>query len=231
MCTAIAYKGNDLIYGFNLDIDPAVWKHDVYITKNYFSIGITLGNTTYLTHGVTNNGVFANLPYMNGPAESYSIDIKKHRIDLIVDKIIRGKMNISEVIDILNSEKQCIASPKNLSFHSLLGDTNGNILLVEPGIGYKEIENNYAVITNFPVLKEGNYSEIYFGKDRYAKAKYELENITNNLEIDKALDILYSVRQEGKWATRVTFVYSQNENSVFYYLNNQRNNIQIHKFK
>lgn len=230
MCTAIVYKGKDLIYGFDLDIDPSVWNYDVYMTKDYFSVGITVGDTTYLTHGVTKDGVFANTPYMNGPQESYPIGTKKHRIDLIVDKILRGKMNISEVKEILCSDKQCIASPKNLSLHSLLSDCKGNILMVEPGIGYQDIHESYCVVTNFPVMQKGDYSDVYYGFDRYEKAKRELEKYSNDLNIENTLDLLYSVRQEGKWATRVTFAYSQNENAVYYYLNNNRGNVQIHKF-
>lgn len=154
MCTAIVFKGKDLVYGFNLDIDPNVWNYDVYMTKKYFSVGITDGSTTYLTHGVTSDGVFVNIPYMNGPQEEHTVGLQKHRIDLIVDKILRGKMNISEVKDILYSDKQCIVNPKNLSFHSLLSDCNGDTLLVEPGIEYKEICEKYCVITNFSVMQK-----------------------------------------------------------------------------
>lgn len=230
MCTAIAFKGNDLLYGFNLDIDLNVWKHDVYMTKKYFSVGITVGSTTYLTHGVTADGVFADIPYMNGPQEIYPVGTKKHRIDLVVNKILRGKMNLSEVREILGTEGQCIASPKNLSFHSLFGDSNGNFLVVEPGIGYKDLENHYGLITNFPVLQEGDYSQVYYGVDRYEKAKAGLEAATNAFNAEEALDLLYSVRQEGEWATRVTFVYSRNNNAVYYYLNNERDNVRVHRF-
>lgn len=230
MCTAIAYKGNDLIYGFNLDIDPKVWNYDVYMTKKYFSVGITVGSTTYLTHGITADGIFANIPYMNGPREFYPVGTKKHRIDLVVNKILRGKMNISEVKEILCADGQSIASPKNLSFHSLFGDSKGDFLLVEPGIGYRDIKESYGVVTNFPVLREGDYSDVYYGSDRYEKAKAGLETASSCFNAENALDLLHSVSQEGEWATRVTFAYSQNENTVYYYLNNDRENVKVHKF-
>ncbi len=230
MCTAIAYKGNDLIYGFNLDVDPNVWKYDVYKTKNYFSVGITVGSTTYLTHGVTSDGVFANIPYMNGPQESYPVGTKKHRIDLVVNKILRGKMPLSAVKEILSADGQSIASPKNLSLHTLFGDSNGDCFIVEPGIGYRDIRENYCTITNFPVLREGDYANEYYGLDRYVKAKAGLENASDRFTPENALDLLYSVRQEGQWATRVTFAYSQNENAVYYYRNNDRNHVRIHRF-
>lgn len=230
MCTAIAHKGKDLIYGFNLDVDPKVWNYDVYKTKNYFSVGITVGSTTYLTHGVTRDGVFANIPYMNGPKESYPVGTRKHRIDLVVNKILRGKMNLSEVKEILCADGQCVASPKNLSFHSLFGDSEGDFFLVEPGIGYQDIRGPYGVVTNFPVLLEGDYQAVYYGLDRYKSAKAGLEAASDQFNAENALDLLYSVRQEGEWATRVTFVYSRNENAVYYYLNNQRDHAGVHRF-
>ena len=33
MCTGFVRKGKDLIYGFNLDIDPNVWSFDIYIKQ------------------------------------------------------------------------------------------------------------------------------------------------------------------------------------------------------
>ncbi len=66
MCTAIAYKGDDLLYGFNMDIDPEVWHYSIHKTKFLFAVGITVGKTTYYVHGVNKNGSFGNVPYMNG---------------------------------------------------------------------------------------------------------------------------------------------------------------------
>ena len=33
MCTAIAKKGTDVLYGYNLDIDPAVWSYKLIKKK------------------------------------------------------------------------------------------------------------------------------------------------------------------------------------------------------
>lgn len=45
-----------------------------------------------------------------------------------------------------------------------------------------------------------------------------------------SFDVLRSVRQEGLWATRVSFVYSVTKNKVYYVLNNDFKNIAEYQF-
>ena len=40
MCTRFVYHGDDMITGFNFDIDLSVWKHKVIEEKERFYIGI-----------------------------------------------------------------------------------------------------------------------------------------------------------------------------------------------
>ena len=47
MCTGFMKKGEDLLYGFNLDIDPAVWTFSLYKNKEIFTVGIKVGSTLY----------------------------------------------------------------------------------------------------------------------------------------------------------------------------------------
>ena len=47
MCTLFVYNGNDMITGFNFDIDLAVWKHKVIKEKERFYIGILRPDGTY----------------------------------------------------------------------------------------------------------------------------------------------------------------------------------------
>lgn len=150
MCTGFIYKGEDLIYGFNLDIDPNVWSYKIYKNKKYFTVGITVGSTTYFTHGVNSNGNFGNLPYMNGKEFMCPKGCKKQRIDLLIDKYIRGKIFYEEILNIISTKT--LVNIKATTMHSLIGDRDGNILLLEPGYGTKIIEENFGVITNFPIL-------------------------------------------------------------------------------
>lgn len=229
MCTAIAKNGNDLIYGFNFDVDPEKWPYKVVKTKNYFGIGITLGSTTYLVHGINKEGHFGNSLYMNGEDFVAQKGKKRMRIDLLNDRFVRGKYSFDDVEKIID---ECeIINNKNTNLHSLIGNENGEYLLVEPGYGIKRIKENFAVLTNFPVLtKLNDYSNPFFGKDRYDHALKVLKKSKDNYSVKDAYKLLEETKQDGKWGTRVSFVYSKNENKVYYCLDGNFSDINVHQF-
>ena len=68
------------------------------------------------------------------------------------------------------------------------------------------------------------------GDDRFERADEQLKNQNDNFSVTDAFGILNSVRQEGLWATRVSFVYSVKENRVYYVLNNDFRNIAEYQF-
>ena len=227
MCTGFIKKGNDLLFGFNLDIDPTVWNFKLFKTNDYFTIGIKVGTTLYFTHGVNKQGHFGNLPYMNAPEiGKYHRGKNDFRIDLLNDRYIKNLYSFEEVKAILQT-KNLVNAP-NCSMHSLIGDKEGHILLVEPGFGYQEVEENFAVITNFPLFKNVEKNNPWFGIDRYDKATKILKASSPSFGPLDGLELLKQVKQEGPWATRVSFVYSKNEHCVYYVLNNDFNSIQKH---
>lgn len=230
MCTAIAKKGDDLIYGFNLDIDPDTWKFGLYKTNNYFTVGITAGRTLYFTHGVTADGNFGNVPYMNSDTFPVKKGAGRERIDLMTDRYIRGKYSFGDIENIA-ATKEIVCIPA-AAMHSLVGNGSGDFLIIEPGFSNRRVNGDFAVITNFPVTAElSDYSNPFYGKDRYDKAYSVLRSSGRDFSAADALELLYSVRQEGRWATRISFVYSGNENAVYYFLNGDIKNVQVHSFK
>ena len=229
MCLAIAFKGNDLLYGFNLDIDPAVWQYSVHKTKNYFAVGITVGKTTYLVHGIRKNGNFGNVPYMNGADFPAPSGLRRERIDLMNDRYIRGKYSFADIEEILRAK--AVVNIPAASMHSLIGNAAGDFLIVEPGYGYKKVKEHFAVLSNFPTLTElSDDSNPFYGKDRYDRAVSVLSNADADFSVENALQLLGDTKQEGKWATRVSFVWSQNENAVYYFLNGDSSHIEKHQF-
>lgn len=227
MCTAIAFKGDDLLYGFNFDVDPAVWPFTVRKNKNLFAVGIAAGKTTYLVHGINRCGSFGNVPYMNGDAVPVPHRGLRARIDLMSDRYVRGRYSLADVEDILRT-KTLYGIPA-APMHSLIGNGDGQMLIVEPGLGYRRVDENYAVLTNFPVLTAlPDYSNPFYGKDRYDKAVSVLSSARPDFSAEDALQLLYDVRQEGQWATRVTFVWSRNRNAVYYYLNGNIGQAECH---
>lgn len=229
MCTAIAHKGDDLIYGFNLDIDPDVWNYSIIKAKSLFAVGITVGKTTYLVHGVNRRGNFGNVPYMNGGTFPVPHGVRRERIDLMADRYIRGKYSFGDIEEILRAKTvTCIPQA---TMHSLIGSGEGELLIVEPGYGYKKVEDDFAALTNFPVLTAlGDYSNPFYGKDRYDKALSALSRAGKSFSAEDALRLLCETRQEGQWATRVTFVYSKNKNTVYYFSEGDTSEIKTHVF-
>lgn len=226
MCTAIFKKSGDTLFGYNLDLDPSVWNYKLKKTSDLFSVTIKVGSTVYYTHGVNSNGQFANLPYMNGEVNGSSgAGSNRYRIDLLVDRYIKGKLQFADVLETVKT-KQIVNLP-NSSMHSLFGDGKGHILLVEPDLGYREISDDFAVVTNFPILKQpADFDNPFYGKDRFDKAVEILSKNDENFSVSDALRLLESVKQTGQWGTRLSFVYSANENAVYYCENGEFNRIQ-----
>ena len=229
MCTALAFKGDDLLYGFNLDIDPAVWQFSLHRTRSIFAIGITVGKTTYYVHGVNKNGQFGNVPYMNGEDFPAPQGARRERIDLMSDRYIRGKYAFRDIEEILRTKT--VVNIPAATMHSLIGSGDGEFLIVEPGYGWKKADGPFALLTNFPVLTElSDTDNPFYGKDRYDRALAALSKAGPDLSPEDMLRILYDTRQEGPWATRVSFVYSRRENAVRYFLNGDISRVETHRF-
>ena len=92
-------------------------------------------------------------------------------------------------------------------------------------------QKQYSLMTNYSVLKpESTRPYIVPGDDRYERAQAQLEKQKETFSVSDAFHILKSVRQEGLWATRVTFVYSVMEKKIYYVLNNDFEEISEYSF-
>ena len=216
MCTAFIHRGEDLLFGYNLDLDPAVWKYKLCKKSDLFTVTITMGKTVYYTHGVNAAGQFGNLPYMNGEDMGHmGVGRGQYRLDLLVDRYIRGRLSYPELLDI--AEHKTLVSPAGASFHSLIGDGEGHMLLLEPSYGRREWDGDYACVTNFPLLPTLNdYSNPFYGKERYDTACDILSAASDGFSALDGMALLEKVKQEGQWGTRLSFVYSRKENAVYY---------------
>ena len=65
MCTRFLHRGDDIITGFNFEIDLAVWDHQVVLEKDRFFIGILRPDgVRHSYHGVHRNGNAGTLLYV-----------------------------------------------------------------------------------------------------------------------------------------------------------------------
>ena len=153
MCTRFVYNGNDMITGFNFDIDLAVWKHKVIKEKERFYIGILRPDGTYHSyHGINRNGNAGTLLYVHdNPAGIYRDNPDCITIADLTEQFIKAQISFDEVLQIVKS-KQITYAP-DTAMQAMLSDHHGRVLIIEPGIGYKEEYEQYSLITNYSLMK------------------------------------------------------------------------------
>ena len=222
MCTRFVYNGSDTIVGFNFDIDPADYEHRVIAEHDRFFIGIRMPDGKFHSfHGVHANGNVGTLLYVHGNDRAAE-DTGKNccTVQELTEDFVRGRLSLDDVQRIAREKK--IVYQANVSMQTMLSDRTGRVLIVEPGIGFRTERNRYSLITNYSLLEpESSRPYITPGDDRYERAKSMLEGYGEDFSVQDAFSVLREVRQEGLWATRVSFVYSVGQRRVYYVLNNR----------
>lgn len=221
MCTRFVYRGNTMLTGFNFDIALSVWKHKVIEEKERFYIGILRPDGHYHSyHGVNRNGNAGTLLYVHGnPAGAFRENKACVTIADLTEQFITAQISFDEALRIVK-EKKIVYAP-DAAMQAMLSDVQGRTLIIEPGIGYREEQSRYSLLTNYSVIKpESTKDFIVPGDDRYERALRLLDSCKQELSLAQAFTLLYNVRQEGAWATRVSFVYSAKEQAVYYAENN-----------
>lgn len=209
MCTRFVYRGDNIITGFNFDIDIVEWNHKVINTKDCFYIGIMRPDgMRHSYHGVNRNGNVGTLLYVHGNLSGTYQDSKDCiTIADLVEKFIQAEVSFDDVLQILKERKIVYAA--DATMQAMLSDKHGRTLVVEPGIGWREDEGRYSLITNYSILApESTRPFVMPEDDRYEKASKMLNIYGNHFTVNNAFSILQAVCQEGIWATRVSFVYS-----------------------
>ena len=247
MCTGFVRRGNDIIVGFNMDINLGAIDYNVYAEPDAFFVGVQMKNPKGLSieerklydggkikdniiriHGVNNQGHFGNcLNNLRFSKAPFKIGGNIISIDQVVHRYLTNEISLDDIIH-LAMTKEIVNLPTNsveipdLAMHSLLSDKEGRIVILEPGNGFSVITEKYAALTNFALLelpKDFNKeNEGYYGKDRYDRAMSILRESGEDFSVEDGIRVLRAVKQEGQWATRVSFVYSNNENAVYYCL-------------
>ena len=231
MCTRFVYHGSDMITGFDFDIDLAVWNHKVITEKDRFYIGIMRPDGDYHSyHGVNRNGNAGTLLYVHGnPAGRYLDCPSCMTIADLTEQYIKAQINFDEVIGIVKTKK--IVYAPDSTMQAMLSDAEGRVLIVEPGIGYRVETSRYSLITNDSRLDpESTKPYIIPGDDRYERAESLLAGFGEDFSVADAFSVLYAVRQEGAWATRVSFVYSRKEQTVYFVKDNHFDKVLTYGF-
>lgn len=242
MCTGFVRKGKDMIVGFNMDINIGAMEYEIVANEEQFYVNVKndlVGETR--AQGINHLGNFASqLNNMNCTKAPFKIGDNIVPLYDIVNDYIVAKITYNDILKIVN-EKEIVNMPDKaiditcVAMHSLITDRKGNIMIIEPGNGYAVIKDKYAVLSNFAFLESQadltpeNYG--YYGKDRYDKAMDILKKSNDDFSVEDGLALLSEVKQVGNWATRVSFVYSYNENAVYYVIENDFEHVTRLQFK
>ena len=242
MCTGFVKKGKDVIVGFNMDINVGAINYEIVANKEEFYVKAKNDQVRSVkAHGINHLGNFANqLNNMNFTKAPFRLGEDVVPLYEIVDNYISGKISYDDILKMVN-EKEIVNMPKQainipcVAMHSLIADREGHIMILEPGNGYSVIQEKYAALSNFTFLESQadlipeNYS--YYGKDRYDKAMKILRESNDDFAVQDGLALLNAVKQTGTWATRVSFVYSNNENAVYYVIENDFDHVNRHQLE
>ena len=226
-----AYRGDDIITGFNFEIDLAVWDHQVFLEKDRFFIGILRPDgVRHSYHGVHRNGNAGTLLYVHGsPAGTYREGPDCLTIADLTERFIQAEITFDQALALVQTRR--IVYAPDATMQAMLSDRQGRVLIVEPGIGWRAEYAPYSLMANASLLDPASTAPFAVpGDDRYQRAEQLLKGSSAGFSARDGLALLEEVHQEGIWATRVSFVYSVREQAVYYTENNRFDRIQAYRF-
>lgn len=228
MCTSIVSNRKKTIIGWNLDILNMEHRICSYPEGVYIEINDAAEGWMPL-FGANNRGDFVGMPTCwpfdersnpNGPSENI--------IMLDIDLLLRKK-TLQEVLSIV--EKSPVSSVPGLTFMGSLSDSEGNVLHIIPGQGYKYYEKpEYTVLTNFSPFKGRSEEHPWMGYDRYETATQMLKNASDDFDAADCFEILKKTAQTV-CPTVVSMVYDVTDRVVYWCEHRNWSDIKSQKFE
>lgn len=221
MCTSFSYRGNDTLFAMNYDNNGMNLRLAPYNAKAFMVTIHSFGQDRPL-FGVRSNGIFANQQVVDEcAAGKFKVGYRvTHTADLI-KKILSDKLPMERLDTFLNKHK--IVNPPQNSLHTMIADAKGGSYIIEPGRGILKYDHTqrYVVMSNcsiYEAKQNGQYKG--FGVDRQLMAEKMLHSSDASFAVSNAFDVLKAVHQTDPiWHTEFSFVYSANENAVYYCYN------------
>ena len=181
-------------------------------------------------HGVNRNGNVGTLLYVHGnPEGTYQDSMDCMTIADLTEQFVQAKISFDDARQIVQ-ERKIVYAP-DATMQAMLSDRQGRTLVIEPGIGWREDGGRCSLMTNSSILApESTRPFLVPGDERYERAARLLSHYGAHFTVSDALAVLRAVRQEGIWATRVSFVYSAREHAVYYVQDNEFSQIEKYEF-
>lgn len=116
------------------------------------------------------NGNVGTLLYVHGnPGGEYQAGPDCMTIADLTEEFIKGQITFDDALQLVRDKK--ITYAPDATMQALLSDIHGRVLIIEPGLGYREEHKKYSLITNYSLIDpESTKKYIVPGDDRYERA-------------------------------------------------------------
>lgn len=213
MCTSIISNRKKTIVGWNLDL--LAMDYRITPSKDGVYIEVLDSKEGWMPlFGANKRGDFVGMPTCwPHDARSNPQNSEPNIIMLDIDLLLQKK-TLNEIKQTVETSPIC--SVQGLTFMGSLSDSNGNVLHIIPGQGYKYYEKpQYQVLTNFSPFKMNQETHPYMGWDRYNKAVSLLEKASDDFDVKDCFQILKEVSQTV-CPTVVSMVFDVDERIVYW---------------
>ena len=213
MCTSIVSNRKKTIVGWNLDILGMEYRVRTSDDGVFIEINDAVEGWLPL-FGANSRGDFVGMPTC-WPFDARSDPAGPgHNVIMLDIDLLTQKKTLPEIREI--AEKEPVYSVPGVTFMSSLSDSDGNVLHIIPGQGYKYYEKpKYQVLTNFSPFKQDSEPHPWMGWDRYHAAKEMLDRASDDFDVSDCFDILKKVSQEV-CPTVVSMVFDVTEMKVYW---------------
>jgi hypothetical protein len=227
MCTSIVVNKKKTIVGWNLDIMD--FEYRVRPTDDGVYIEINDATEGWMPlFGANRRGDFVGMPTCwphNDRSDPAGNDTN---IILLNIDLLLMKRTLQEVRDFVNDNRVC--SVPGLTFMASLSDSNGNVLHIVPGRGFRYYEKpEYKVMTNFPPFAQNPLQHPWMGMDRYQKAEALLSKATDDFDVKDCFNVLKEVSQTV-CPTVISMVFDVTERTVYWCYDRNYNQIETKSF-
>ena len=227
MCTSIVVNKKKTIVGWNLDIMD--FEYRVRPTDDGVYIEINDATEGWMPlFGANRRGDFVGMPTCwphNDRSDPAGNDTNIILLDI---DFLLMKKTLQVVRDFVQENKVCSVS--GLTFMASLSDSNGNVLHIVPGHGFKYYEKpEYKIMTNFPPFVQHPLQHPWMGQDRYQKAEELLGKATDDFDVKDCFNVLKEVSQTV-CPTVISMVFDVTERTVYWCYDRNYNQIETKSF-
>lgn len=233
MCTSFLFRGNDTLIAMNYDnkgknLKLAQDREDLFLVTLH-SFG-----KEWPLFGIRSDGVMVNQQVVNEcEAGNFRIGFKVVHTASLLKKMLVSRKPIKKLPKYLATHK--IVSPPQNSLHVMIACADKQSCIIEPGRGiiWYPADKRYIVMSNCPVCDKEKTGEWQgYGVDRQLKLEEALQKAPDSFGIKEAFELLDSVHQtDENWTTEFSFVYSYNENKVYYCYDHKFDEIKEYQMK